>query len=598
MDFSFALHLLVTALERGVEKRKKEQYLGIERLFASLVGGQQQDLLDDVRGPAVLVPREGDTPIAIEVKVLNARDLEKSLRNQVADLLTAATRTHHSFRGEVTQSVAILIAGAANADAFGDISKLGSIMAEKLLRSDEGIGYDSLLFGSAETELPWYYFSVKSDKDADFPLLLSATDAINRLRGQESTLGPLPTKETGGRSRRILLIADEWRSGHGGLSTLNRELATALASRGVDAAVMVPQSSDEDVKAASEVNVAVVTPARVPGLTDRETLLLRPVFAEPDWEPDVIVGHGRLLGPYAAAQQQQFFPRARRVHFVHTAAEQLEAAKEELGGSSNMRSANERRSLERSLALSADLIVGVGPLLTETIRDELIGPNSESTVICLIPGLRTAFDVSRMSAPVKNHVLFVGRADDFTSKGIDIAAEALLKIVDRWPTSRPHPPVLVVRGVPDDAATAVKNQLDAIFDGRVQFHLRPYSDSEDEVMQDISQARMILMPSRHEGFGLAAYEAIACGVPVLISSESGLAQFLQESKIDTVPSSVVTTRNSSTSVPGELWADAVQQVLDNSDHARNQAIELRNAIRNVVTWDRSAAGLLAALDVP
>lgn len=379
---------------------------------------------------------------------------------------------------------------------------------------------------------------------------------------------------------------------------MNRELATALASRGVDAAVMVPQSSDEDVKAASEVNVAVVTPARVPGLTDRETLLLRPVFAEPDWEPDVIVGHGRLLGPYAAAQQQQFFPRARRVHFVHTAAEQLEAAKEELGGSSNMRSANERRSLERSLALSADLVVGVGPLLTETIRDELIGPNSESTVICLIPGLRTAFDVSRMSAPVKNHVLFVGRADDFTSKGIDIAAEALLKIVDRWPTSRPHPPVLVVRGVPDDAATAVKNQLDAIFDGRVQFHLRPYSDSEDEVMQDISQARMILMPSRHEGFGLAAYEAIACGVPVLISSESGLAQFLQESKIDTVPSSVVTTRNSSTSVPGELWADAVQQVLDNSDHARNQAIELRNAIRNVVTWDRSAAGLLAALDVP
>jgi D-inositol-3-phosphate glycosyltransferase len=79
------------------------------------------------------------------------------------------------------------------------------------------------------------------------------------------------------------------------------------------------------------------------------------------------VGHGRVLGRYAAAQQQQFFPKARRVHFVHTDAEQLEAAKEEPGGGSNMINADARRNLERDLARSADLVVGVGPLLTGTI---------------------------------------------------------------------------------------------------------------------------------------------------------------------------------------------------------------------------------------
>jgi glycosyltransferase involved in cell wall biosynthesis len=36
------------------------------------------------------------------------------------------------------------------------------------------------------------------------------------------------------------------------------------------------------------------------------------------------------------------------------------------------------------------------------------------------------------------------------------------------------------------------------------------------------------MPSRHEGFGLVALEAISAGVPVLVSKESGLGRMLIE----------------------------------------------------------------------
>lgn len=36
------------------------------------------------------------------------------------------------------------------------------------------------------------------------------------------------------------------------------------------------------------------------------------------------------------------------------------------------------------------------------------------------------------------------------------------------------------------------------------------------------------MPSWHEGFGLVAWEAVAAGVPLIVSKESGVYEFLDE----------------------------------------------------------------------
>ncbi|WFR67677.1 glycosyltransferase family 4 protein [Curtobacterium flaccumfaciens] len=395
-----------------------------------------------------------------------------------------------------------------------------------------------------------------------------------------------------------MLVADEWRSGRGGISTVNRELAIALAAAGVDSAVMVPQASPEDIKAASDVDVALVTPARVPGLTDRETLLLRPVFADQSWIPDVIIGHGRVLGPYAAAQQQQFFPRRVACISYTRTPNSLSRRRKKLGGGSRMSDSDARRRLEQQLAQSAHLVVGVGPLLAASIRDDLIGREPTTHVICLMPGLRETFDVSTALTPVRNHVLIVGRADDFHSKGIDIAAEAMLKVADAWPSNKSHRPVLIIRGVPDDAATEVKARLDRILEGRVNFHLRPFTDTEADVTQDLAQARVLLMPSRHEGFGLAAYEAIASGVPVIISAESGLAEFLRDSAIDTSPSSIASTSDSLTRLAVDVWADAIQGVLDAPDVARAQAIVLRDSVAGLVNWADSVAKLRASFPSP
>jgi glycosyltransferase involved in cell wall biosynthesis len=597
MDPSAEQQLIAALTQAATIGPFARRYETIESLIAELVGGQQEDgRKDAIRGPDIVV-RGVDAPlVAIELKVFSAERFEKSISNRAAELIATSVETRRSFRGDVTLSSVLLLTDSANSQR--DLDEVAPRMAHRLLRAEDGVGYDSVLFGSADTRLHWRYFaSASSANETESVWPASTTEALELVRSQKASAPTTPvTDRNAERQQRILLVADEWQSGRGGLSTVNRELATSLAAAGVDVAVLVPTTSDEDVRAASEANVSLVTPARVPGLSDREALLLRPVFGKQSWEADVVIGHGRLLGPYAAAQQQQFFPNARRVHFVHTDAEQLEAAKEEPGGASRMAAADARRILERDLAQSADLVVGIGPLLTETIRDELIGARPQTKVIGLMPGLRATFDIATSRPPVKNRVLIVGRADDFHSKGIDIAAEAMLKVVDNWEESRPHKPTLVIRGVPDEAATEVKERLDRILEGRVTYHLRPFSDSEAEVTKDLAQARVLLMPSRHEGFGLAAYEAIASGVPVLISAQSGLAQFLRESEIDTSPSSIVTTCDSSKRLAIDQWADAIQNVLDQTETVRAQAIELRRAINERVSWQESVSTLLSELN--
>ncbi|MBT1607411.1 glycosyltransferase family 4 protein [Curtobacterium flaccumfaciens] len=588
-------HLM--SLVRGVRvnHRAAGPYLAIERYIAELVGGQQAQ----ESGPDIVLARDGAAPLAIELKLLNSQFLPKNFRNRISEMLAASVETRRSFRDEVTVVAILLFHGDADgASTRQDPGQLSSELASRLLRANDGVGFDSILVGTAGAELEWKLFATTSKGDLPVRRPTSTREALSLLTMQR----PLATRQNRTmRERkfdRCLLVADEWRSGRGGISTVNRELAIALAAAGVDSAVMVPHASAQDIKAASDVDVALVTPARLPGLTDRETLLLRPVFADQSWVPDVIIGHGRLLGPFAAAQQQQFFPHARRIHFVHTDAEQLESAKEVLGGGSRMSDSDARRRLEQELVQSAHLVVGVGPLLAASIRDDLIGREPTSRVICLMPGLREAFDVSTSHTPVRNHVLIVGRADDFHSKGIDIAAEAMLKVIDLWPRDKSHRPVLIIRGVPDEAATEVKARLDAILEGRVKFHLRPFTATETDVTQDLAQARVLLMPSRHEGFGLAAYEAIASGVPVIISAESGLAEFLRDSAIDTSPSSIASTNDSRTRLAVDAWADAIQRVLDAPHLARAQAIALRDSVAGLVNWPSSVAQLLAEFSSP
>ena len=91
------------------------------------------------------------------------------------------------------------------------------------------------------------------------------------------------------RKVKVTILASEWGSSHGGLSTINRELAIQLAKcPEVEITFFLPKCSQEDRKIALEQKVKIVEATLLPGFEQLDWLC----FTPEDLQIDIIVGHG------------------------------------------------------------------------------------------------------------------------------------------------------------------------------------------------------------------------------------------------------------------------------------------------------------------
>ncbi|MGV1884938.1 glycosyltransferase [Rhizobium sp. VS19-DR104.2] len=104
------------------------------------------------------------------------------------------------------------------------------------------------------------------------------------------------------------------------------------------------------------------------------------------------------------------------------------------------------------------------------------------------------------------------------------------------------------------------------------------------------------MPSVAEGFGLTGLEAIAAGVPVVISDASGLAEYLRAAaKYDGLPSELVESCiapvHLSHADTRSAWAEKVDSALFDRESAFERAAKLRRALTPRLTWEQAARKL-------
>ena len=369
-------------------------------------------------------------------------------------------------------------------------------------------------------------------------------------------------------------MGDEWGSSKGGLSTLNRELAKHLARQpGVEVTVLLLRYSEKERQEADEVNVRLATPQAMP-VSDP---LMRLCFPFDALGIDVVVGHGQKIGVPAQVIAKQ--RKCKRVHIVHTASEELAMFKE---GETALPKGEEKHQAELKLCKEAEIVAAIGPKLAEAISAPLRSYGKDQQVIDITPGIFPEFTKMQQASEERGkfRILVFGRGDseDFELKGYDIAAQAVAGLNDKSY-------LLIFVGAPKGKEEEVKNNLLKCGISRNQLIVRGFIESRGELENLFCEADLAIMPSRTEGFGLAALEALSAGLPILVGDNSGFGKVLQSL---TFGSSFVVDSDEA-----EEWGKAIRRARQKERQIRlNEALSLREFYDEKFKWETQCKILL------
>ncbi|CAH1249879.1 LRRIQ4 [Branchiostoma lanceolatum] len=232
---------------------------------------------------------------------------------------------------------------------------------------------------------------------------------------------------------------------------------------------------------------------------------------------DFIVGHVTITSHAARQIKEQRFPDAMLVQVTHVVPEDTNQYK---GDERVMSIGDEQKSILEDLK-HADVIISVGPYMHDYYRRETEDFQPHYEFLPKPSDIFSTASVKYIGGVVKV-VLTVGRVQGVERlKGYDLVAKAMGKVIIVLPNTK-----LRVRGVSAEDFQESREIIQA----NVEF--APFTPlkygTQEELRKDMERASVVLMPSRAEPFGLVGLEAIAAGVPVVVSHKSGLAMFLKK----------------------------------------------------------------------
>lgn len=114
---------------------------------------------------------------------------------------------------------------------------------------------------------------------------------------------------------------------------------------------------------------------------------------------------------------------------------------------------------------------------------------------------------------------------DYKVKGQDVLINAVGEIKNKYPNIRCY----IAGGATHDNDKNL-NYLKHLVDGLGLNDNIYFLGNVDNVKQFLEGIDIFILPSRHEGFGIALIEAMACGIPVIASNVDGPKEIIDENK--------------------------------------------------------------------
>ena len=333
----------------------------------------------------------------------------------------------------------------------------------------------------------------------------------------------------------------------GGMNVVVRNQAEALGAAGHEVEILTRRSSPDEPEAV-ELSPGVVL----------RFLTAGPVEAVPKGRHEEFVDEFRdrlaELGPWDVIHSHHWFsgvaalPVARQRGIPHVQSFHSIAAADSTPLSHGERAESPGRLAgEAMLARESDAVVAISHAEAETVTSRLGGDPARVAIV--LPGVDAELfrPLAAGETAARPTVVVAGRLEPL--KGPDLAIEAVAAV-----PAELRPELVIAGGAStefagyerDLAALADRSGLDVRFLG---------PQTRPGLASLLREARIVLVPSHSETYGLIALEAAASGVPVVAASSGGL----RESVVDGVTGVVLDSRDP------VVWGETVTRLLGDGE---------------------------------
>ncbi|XP_066297287.1 uncharacterized protein [Branchiostoma lanceolatum] len=388
----------------------------------------------------------------------------------------------------------------------------------------------------------------------------------------------------------VLLVNDEYGTSKGGISTINRQLAKLLSSTGAKVLCTVLNASEVNEARADGVELvfptSLMADKRQPTL---DWLTFDHLARYPNLSSDIayIIGHASITSSAARNIKEQRYPGAKLILFNHVIPEDTEHYKSE----SRELGIGEKSDAIRTDMECADVIFSVGPNLYDYYKNQIKGSKPHYEFLPKPSDIFSQMNLTYVETETKI-VLSIGRVKGAERlKGYDLAAKAMSMVIDRFPKARWR-----VRGVSAEDFPESKEIIQANVE-KGKFHFTPLKHgTHQQLSRDMKEAHVVLMPSRAEPFGLVGLEAIAAGVPTVVSQNSGLAKFLKAQDDVDFDRPIVKIKGNDNE-DGARLADRIIDILENGSKEFKAAKQLKQKLMESKYWEESHRKFLEECDM-
>ncbi|WP_438299694.1 glycosyltransferase family 4 protein [Pseudomonas sp. NMS19W] len=323
---------------------------------------------------------------------------------------------------------------------------------------------------------------------------------------------------TGGEIETIVVAATCWGVKYGGINSFNLEFCRSLItskSKNRQVICIVPTQKD------------IFEPAG-----NVEILPLRLDAGSEFYEFDVklaldllhgrtisyVVGHDLKTGDFACSLATKL--GARSIAFCHMSY----AAYYSMMNSSEESEAKVEK--QRQLLGRADIVVGVGPKLVKHAKSLLRIVSSKAQLFEYVPSLLQVQPAgSPRDIPCITYIGRLGQGSELVKQGL--LAVTAIGVAIKECKSR-DVLVRVIGSADADDENQFKDVVNEKAERLVSTEFLKFSESRADTLRYILDSSIVVMPSVHDGFGLVGWEAISLGIPLVISENTGLYEYLTD----------------------------------------------------------------------